>query len=145
MAKHRLTNDEIAAQFVRAKLRTRRAQATEPHALTARYDRRLRAVDVKLTNGSSFRIPTANLPELSEADDEALAAVEVSPGGAGIHWESLDVDLSVAGLVRNMFGARAVSRAAGAIAGAMRSEAKADAARRNGSKGGRPRKQLVDA
>jgi hypothetical protein len=61
--------------------------------------------------------------------------------GRGLHWEPLDVDLSVPGLLAGLFGTRAyMDRQRAARAGAATSAAKAAAARRNGAKGGRPRK-----
>jgi DNA invertase Pin-like site-specific DNA recombinase len=54
-----------------------------------------------------------------------------------LHWEELDTDLSVAGLLAGLFGTRAhLARQAGSAT----SPAKAAAARANGAKGGRPRR-----
>ena len=54
-----------------------------------------------------------------------------------LHWEKLDVDFSVPGLVAGIFG---TARWMAARAGRASSPAKAAAARANGAKGGRPRK-----
>jgi hypothetical protein len=35
-----------------------------------------------------------------------LAQIEVFPGGIGLRWDTLDVDLSVTGLVSGVFGTR---------------------------------------
>ena len=60
--------------------------------------------------------------------------------GLGLHWEQLDVDVSVPGLLAGLFGTKAwMDRQRAAKAGAARSSLKADAARRNGAKGGRPK------
>ena len=57
--------------------------------------------------------------------------------GTGLHWEALDADLSVPGLLAGLFGTRAfMARQAGRAT----SPAKAAAARANGARGGRPRK-----
>jgi hypothetical protein len=59
--------------------------------------------------------------------------------GIGLHWEQLDVDVSVPGLLAGLFGTKAwMDRQRAARAGTARSPAKAEAARRNGAKGGRP-------
>lgn len=73
---------------------------------------------------------------LEHADDQ-LAAVELLGQGYGLHWEELDVDLSLPGLMAGLFGTKAwMARRAGQATSA----AKAAAARANGAKGGRPRK-----
>ena len=75
---------------------------------------------------------------LETASDDELEAVEILGAGYGLHWEALDVDLSVPGLMAGLFGTKAyMARRAGQATSA----AKAAAARENGRKGGRPRKQ----
>ena len=115
---------------------------TEPRARTARYDRRTGRVHVDLTNGCSFAFRARNAQGLEQASDAELAQVEILGRGLGLHWERLDVDLSVPGLLAGLFGTRAwMDRQRAARAGAATSGAKAAAARRNGAKGGRPRKR----
>ncbi|MDX2223212.1 MAG: DUF2442 domain-containing protein, partial [Rhodospirillaceae bacterium] len=64
--------------------------------------------------------------------------------GYGLHWPDLDVDLSVPGLLAGLFGTRAyIDRLRARRAGSATSKAKSAAARRNGAKGGRPRKVAV--
>jgi hypothetical protein len=74
---------------------------------------------------------------LETATDEDLAAVEILGAGYGLHWEALDVDLSIPGLLAGLFGTKAYMARR---AGQAKSPAKAAAARENGRKGGRPRK-----
>jgi uncharacterized protein DUF2442/uncharacterized protein DUF4160 len=124
-----------------AERRGARSLRTEPRARAARYDRRSGRVHVDLTNGCSFAFPARNAQGLERASDAELAEVEVLGLGLGLHWERLDVDLSVPGLLAGLFGTRAwMDRQRAARAGAATSAAKAAAARRNGAKGGRPRK-----
>jgi hypothetical protein len=66
---------------------------------------------------------------------EDLANVRVSPSGDGLHWDDLDIDASLTGIVANAFN---LSEWAPRFMGQVRSEAKAQAARLNGLKGGRP-------
>jgi len=78
---------------------------------------------------------------LKRASDPELAQVEILGLGLGLRWEGLDVDLSVPGLLAGLFGTKAyMDRQRAARAGSATSVAKAAAARRNGAKGGRPRK-----
>ena len=113
------------------------ARRTEPRATAARYDRRAGRVIVELSNGCTFAFPARLAQGLERATDEQLAEVEVLGTGTGLHWEALDADLSVPGLLAGLFGTRAfMARQAGRAT----SPAKAAAARANGARGGRPRK-----
>lgn len=117
--------------------RGRAARASEPRAAAARYDRASGRVIVDLENGCTFAFPPRLAQGLEDASDDHLAAVEILGQGYGLHWEELDVDLSLPGLMAGIFGTKAsMARRAGQATSA----AKAAAARANGAKGGRPRK-----
>ncbi len=128
-----LTDADIAA----ANARGRTARATEPHAEAARYDRASGRIIVDLTNGATFAFPPALVQGLDKATAQELAEVEIIGAGYGLHWEKLDVDYSVPGLVNGVFG---TAKWMASRAGRTSSAAKAAAARANGAKGGRPRK-----
>ena len=126
-----LTDARIDAAIERG----RSARLTEPRAASVRYDRALGRVIVELTNGCSFTFPPRLAQGLESATDDQLAAVEILGSGYGLHWEALDADLSVPGLLAGLFGTKAyMARRAGQAT----SPAKAAAARANGAKGGRP-------
>jgi hypothetical protein len=134
-------SNDLAASVAKAERRGVRSLRTEPRARGARYERRTGRVHVDLTNGCSFAFPARSAQGLEKASDAELAQVEILGRGLGLHWERLDVDLSVPGLLAGLFGTRAwMDRQRAARAGAATSAAKAAAARRNGAKGGRPRK-----
>ncbi|MPZ37122.1 MAG: DUF2442 domain-containing protein [Rhizobiales bacterium] len=117
--------------------RGRAAHASEPRAAAARYDRASGRVIVDLENGCTFAFPPRLAQGLEAASDDQLAAVEILGRGYGLHWEELNVDLSLPGLMAGIFGTKAwMARRAGQTT----SVAKAAAARANGAKGGRPRK-----
>lgn len=117
--------------------RGRTARLTEPRALAARYDHHLGRVIVELTNGCTFAFPPRLAQGLETATEDQLAQVEILGAGHGLHWEALDADLSVPGLLAGLFGTKAhMARRAGQAT----SPAKAAAARANGAKGGRPRR-----
>lgn len=129
----KLTDAEIDAALERGRI----AQAAEPRAAAARYDRQLGRVIVDLVNGCTFAFPPRMAQGLENATDDQLAEVELLGRGYGLHWEALDVDLTVPGLLAGLFGTRSyMARRAGQVT----SPAKAAAARANGAKGGRPRK-----
>jgi hypothetical protein len=114
----------------------RTARLNEPRARAARYDGRLGRVIVELTNGCTFAFPPHLAQGLEEATDEQLAEIEILGAGYGLHWEALDADLSIPGLLAGLFGTKAyMARQAGQAT----SPVKAAAARANGAKGGRPR------
>lgn len=128
-----ITDVQIDAALERGKL----ALETEPRAATARYDRQLDRVIVDLTNGCTFAFPPRIAQGLETATADQLAEVEILGLGYGLHWENLDVDLSLPGLMAGILGTKAyMARRAGQAS----SPAKAAAARANGAKGGRPRK-----
>lgn len=128
-----LGDTEIDAAAERGRL----AGLREPRAASARYDEGRRRIVVELTNGCSFAFPPHLVQGLESADAAALAQVELLGSGYGLHWEDLDVDISVPGLMAGLFGTRSyMARRAGQTT----SPAKAAAARANGAKGGRPRK-----
>ena len=128
---------EFARQNEAAIREAREADRIEPRANTARYDPHKGLVLVELRSGFAFGFPPERVPGLEDIDAQQLAQVRISPSGDGLHWDDLDVQLSLTGL---MFEALNLKDWAPRIMGQVRSEAKARAARRNGLKGGRPRK-----
>lgn len=54
---------------------------------------------VSLMDGRQLGIPLAYFPRLLRATPEQRATYVISGGGAGIHWDELDEDISVAGLL----------------------------------------------
>jgi Protein of unknown function (DUF2442) len=136
-------SDDVDALITEAEKRGQRSLRNEPRARTAHYDRRTGRVRVELTNGCTFAFPARKAQGLEHASDAELAQVEILGLGLALHWERLDVDLSVPGLLAGLFGTKAyMDRQRAARAGAARSPAKAAAARRNGAKGGRPHKVI---
>lgn len=128
-----LTDKEIDTALVKG----RKAASEEPRAANARYDRRLGRVVVDLTNGCTFTFPPSIVQGLEKATESELAEVEVMGTGYSLHWETLDVDYTVPGLLAGIFGTRSYMAR---HAGRATSPAKAAAARANGARGGRPRK-----
>lgn len=128
------TETELAAALEAGRV----ARRTEPRAVAARYDAGNRRIVVDLNNGCTFAFPPAIAQGLAGATDDELASVEILGEGYGLHWEALDTDFTVGGLLAGVFGTR--SFMAGQ-AGRTTSPAKAAAARANGAKGGRPRKR----
>jgi hypothetical protein len=132
-----VTDDELT----QAELRGAQILESEPRAVAARYDPATRRVAIDLANGCTYAFPVRLVQDLQGASEEALANLEVDGAGFNLHWPSLDADLYVPALVAGVFGTREwMMRGLARIAGQATSPAKAAAARKNGAKGGRPRK-----
>jgi hypothetical protein len=114
---------------------------TEPRAIHAEYDAAKGVILVQLRSGAWFGFPPSEVHELRGASDEDLSAVEVEDFGEALHWEALDADVSVPGIIFDTLDAPAWW--ARWIAGRTTAK-KAAASRENGKKGGRPRKKISD-
>lgn len=64
-------------------------------ATAVRFDEHTMWVD--LSDGRTLGVPLAWFPRLLNASPKARAAVEISR--IGLHWEALDEDISIAGLL----------------------------------------------
>lgn len=119
-----------------------RGQATvrdEPcDVVQARYNRKADVLDLTLRKGITVSIPRKQIRELANADATSLAGVEVQPGGDGISFRSIDVDIYVPGLLADELGT-VFARAMGRRTRGRTTPRKAAASRANGRKGGRPK------
>jgi hypothetical protein len=140
MARSRTAKSRILAQVRGAREQDARDRKSGRRATTAAYDVQSGRVMVELTNGFLFGFPAKAVPALCNAAPHELATVRVSPGGTGLHWEALDVDLSVPGLLLSSVDRSEKLSELARVAGQTRTPSKAAAARVNGMKGGRPRK-----
>ncbi len=126
--------------------RDEQARATyEERALSLRsvsYDSRGDALRLSLSSGVRLSIPRSQIPPLAKGKPEQLSAVYPGNGGATISQDELDVDVFVPGLLDRLFGST-IRSDLGRRAGRVSTPAKARAARKNGRKGGRPRKRTA--
>ena len=127
-------------QYERGLAAGREASLTEPRATSVRYDRRYNRLAIALHNGVLLTVPCRLIQGLRDASAKDLARVKVMPRGGALFWDTLDVQMSVAGLVAGIFGTRAWMSSLRRAGGRAKTEAKAAAVRENGRKGGRPRK-----
>jgi Protein of unknown function (DUF2442) len=140
MARSRTARAKVLAQIPAARAREARERRTGRRATSVSYDRRTGRIMMELTSGFVFGFPAKAIPALAKATHDQLAEVTLSPGGSGLHWEELDADLSVPGLLLSSIDRSEKLSELARMAGRARSPAKAAAARANGAKGGRPRK-----
>jgi hypothetical protein len=94
------------AEWAAAEERGRVAMATRPRAAAARFDPDSGRLVIDLVNGSTFTFDPRLAQGLEQATDEQLAAVEILGAGFGLHWEALDADFTVEGLLQGRFGTR---------------------------------------
>jgi Protein of unknown function (DUF2442) len=141
-----MLNNEISAELQAVIDQAREIgtelEATEPRAVKSWFDG-IDRIFIELKSGIVMGFPYQCLQGLENATMEQLAEVETTPSGYGLHWEDLDVDLAVPQLVAGIFGSKVWMSELGRQGGKSTSAAKAQAARDNGKRGGRPRKIVV--
>jgi hypothetical protein len=71
--------------------------ATEPLARKLSFD--AHRLWVELTDGRTLGVPLSYFPRLLRASPAQRKRYVISGGGRGLHWEELDEDISVRGLV----------------------------------------------
>lgn len=146
MAARELSDKQIRAMIPAARARERIAARTQARAVSARYNPATRRIEVELRNGASFGFPPSLRGlGLAEATPSQLARVKVDRSGEGLHWEDINADVSVHGVLEMLLGTKAIMVAAARQAGANRSPRKARASRANGALGGRPRSARKNA
>lgn len=117
-----------------------------PHAVSARFDRQNRKIVVELSSRLTLSFSPEDAQGLENAKPAQLEQIELSPSGFGIHFPKLDADLYIPGLLEGLMGSKQwIAARLGQIGGRSRSRAKKAAARANGLKGGRPRRQAAAA
>lgn len=128
------------AEIERARERRDEQLATEPLATSVRYDRVGDTIVIEINNGAALTIPRRLMQGLAVATEEQLQRVETRGHGTWIEFDGLDVQFSVMSLLMGVYGGKQWMAEHGRRGGMARSEAKANAARENGRKGGRPRR-----
>jgi hypothetical protein len=71
--------------------------ATKPAATRVWFD--TDSLWVELADGRKLAVPLAYFPRLLRAAPAQRERFEISGGGTGLHWEELDEDISVEGLL----------------------------------------------
>lgn len=130
-----VTDEQVDAAIALAKAR----EPYRPKAVAATYRAKDDRIAITLATGVELAIPRKLLQGLEHAPAKLVGEVEILGPGTSLHWESLDVDHYIPSLIEGIFGNRRWMSELGKRGGKARTEAKAQAARENGRKGGRPR------
>lgn len=142
LGKWEIEEDDLEQQHWAAQQQGELQLQTELQAQQVTYDGIKEQLVIELKNGIIILLPRHLLQGLRDATAEQIAALQVGPRGASLHWESLGLSFSLAGLMAGSFGTQAWGQELGRRGGRTTSTAKAAAARLNGKKGGRPAKMI---
>ena len=99
-----VSSKNIDEQIDKVRQTTQLKFLVEPKAIKAYYCPNQNTIAIHLNTGAILTRPVNHIQWLSNADAELLTKVEITPLGDGLHWEELDVDLSVPGLLSGNFG-----------------------------------------
>jgi hypothetical protein len=135
-----ITDEELDRQIAKAREAGRKANETEPRAKSVHYDEASDLIVIELKNGAFFSFPPRLAQGLGNGTPEQLNDIWLDSVGSSVHWDSLDVDFDIPLLIQGVFGTKAWMAELGRKGGQVSTPAKAKAARENGKKGGRPRK-----
>jgi hypothetical protein len=136
------SDDEVRGLIDQARRGVNGGTDHEPEASRVVFNKRSGLIHIHFPDGFVLGFPVSYIKELRDATPEQIAEGELTPLGDAIHWNSLDAHYTIGGLLAGRFGTKAWMKELGKVGGSRTSEAKAEAARKNGSKGGRPRLQI---
>ena len=131
------------ADIDKAIARGRKTRHLYARASSVRYEDN--CISIGFSDGSRVVLPVAGLPEFEGFSLEDFEQLEVGFGGKALCCEAKDLDVSVTGLIAT--SKPLMDLATSLVAsrnGRKSSAAKAAAARANGKKGGRPRKNVPE-
>lgn len=134
--KYHIPSDEELALIERE---SRERDEVEPRVQSFRFDASSGRMTLEMRGGASVSFDPRTVRGLEAASDEELAGLELIGEGELLHWDAIDVHMTTVALLQIVFKMRDLFASA-RRGGASRSPAKAEAARVNGQKGGRPRK-----
>lgn len=144
-AKERVDVPVTPAERVRA-IKRGRSRGPGFHATGVHYLPTNKLLFIELADGAGVGLSPERFPELASLSQAQLKRLTLGFAGSALCLEERDLQVSIAGLLAaSVELVRVATFVAAAHHGSRSTSAKADAARANGSKGGRPRTKLVAA
>ena len=140
MGKHAVVTTDFDIENA---LKSAKLHDGDPVAITVEHVPGLNLLLVALSNRRRLVLPVEDLQGLEHATPEQLAKCELVGRGTGISFPALDADFYLPALIEGVYGTRRWMAELGRKGGGARTEAKRHAARKNGAKGGRPKKVAV--
>jgi hypothetical protein len=115
-------------------------EAQECGAHGAYYDAHTRRLVISLPGEMQLTFPPYAVQGLDTASEDDLRNIELVDDGLGLRIERLDLDISIPGLLKGLRGSPSwMASHLGRAGGSASTLKKAEAARENGKRGGRPR------
>lgn len=143
MTEHHVTDEQYAAALAAG----RSAEETEFRAKAVFYIRDRDAIEVMTGKDGGFVIPRRLIGALQDVAATDLAKMELWPDGSLIEIEHLDIHIAVDGMIKAalpvLVPGPVIAGLFATYGGSARSEAKAASSRKNGKKGGRPKKKAA--
>ena len=130
-----LTTDAEMREAARA---AREREKTATKILKAHYDPVRDAVVTELSTGVTLSVPRRAIAGFTRATPDALSDLEINPGAESLWSDTVDDGVLLEQLIEIAAGEEIIKVLGGRVSGRRRSPAKAQAARANGAKGGRP-------
>ena len=103
---HDSTDAEIRKAMLRGEVEQKAA-----YARSVRYSPSRDSFVLTMYSGTNVEIPRSLIPYIREATRAEASCISLSPAGSSLHWEQLDMDLSVPGLIKRVFGMDVAFRA----------------------------------
>ena len=117
-----------------------RAEMEKPHAVEAQFVLDTPHLVVRYSNNFAFVLDVSVNQHLRDYDLALLRNPQVTTGGDGILFEGADLALNLPDLLAPYMPLDLARSRVAAELGSKKSEKKAEAARANGARGGRPKK-----
>ena len=131
------------ADIDKAIARGRKLKRLYANASDVRYEHD--CLSIGFSDGSRILLPVAGLPEFEGFSLQDFQQLEVGFGGKALCCEARDLDVSITGLIATSQPLMDLATSLVASCnGRKSSAAKSAAARANGKKGGRPRKEVPE-
>jgi hypothetical protein len=134
------TDAEIDAAIERAKDCDK-----DPLARTVKYVKHHNLLIIGLNNGQRLVLPLEDVPELAKVTKKQFENWELLGRGTAINFPDVDIALPIDGIIEGVYGHRRWMSELGQKGGSATTPAKKRASRKNGKKGGRPRKVAATA